>query len=181
MNLIQWNNNSIKIAPEAYAIKVFRNIWDNDRSPNKELAIMELGTLYFMYDPRSEYMFEVDEEERMEIIKEQTGLPVEWTPGKLFLDAVPVYKYLTNTTSSLTLNSNRKVLEKVDNYLDTIEVSDDNLTKIIKAITDKNTLAVDISKAEKEIYSDVEEQSLKKRGKSNRTIGDEGLSSLFKD
>lgn len=38
---------------------------------------MELGTLYFMYDPRSEYMFEVDEEERMEIIKEQTGLPVE--------------------------------------------------------------------------------------------------------
>lgn len=35
---------------------------------------MKLGLLYFMYDPRSEYQFETDEEERFNMIKEQTGM-----------------------------------------------------------------------------------------------------------
>ncbi len=179
MNLIVWKENRIEISPEAYAIKVFRNIWNADRSQGKEKATMILGTLYFMYDPRSEYQFEVEEEERLKKIREETGLPANWKPDKQFNDAVPVYKYLTNTTSAQTLNNNRKTLKKVDEYLDNVSINDDNITKVIKAISDKNDLAVAIAKAEKEIYKDVEEFSSKMRGKGRKTIGDTGLDSLF--
>lgn len=181
MNLIQWKGNKIEIAPEAYGIKVFRNIWNADRSQSKDKAIMTLSTLYFMYDPRSEYQFEIDREERLKRIKEETGLPSNWRPDKLFNDAIPVYKYLTLTTSAITLASNRSTLEKVKIYLDNVTVNDDNITKIIKAISDRNELAVAIAKAEKEIYKDVEEYSAKIRGKGKKTIGDAGLDSLFKE
>ena len=68
MNLVKWDNSRIVIAPEAYSIKAFRDIWDKDKSKDKGNATLELGALYFMYDPRSDYQYETDEEVRMNII-----------------------------------------------------------------------------------------------------------------
>jgi len=134
-----------------------------------------------MYDPRSEFQFETDENERFKNIKEEVGIPDSWKPDKHFTAAIKTYKYLTNTTSSLTLEKNRKALEKVDDYLDSVVVTDDNATKIVKIIADRSELAVSISKAEKEIYKDVEEHSAKMRGKGGSTIGDQGIENLFND
>ena len=57
-----------------------------------------------MYDPRSDYQYETDEEVRMNVIKgtyrheRHLGKPT-----KEFTDAIPVYKYLTHTTSASIL------------------------------------------------------------------------------
>ena len=180
MNLLKWEGNKINISPEAYAIKAFRNIWNADRSQNKEKAIMILGTLYFMYDPRSEYQYETEDVDRLNKIKEETGLGSNWKPDKLFEVAVPIYKSLTITTSARTLQNNRETLDKVDKYLKDIEINADNLKDVLDALSRKNKLAVEISNAEKTIYKDVEEYSAKMRGKGTQTIGDEGIASLFK-
>lgn len=179
MHLIKWENNKIVIAPEAYAIKAFRDIWDSDKSDTKEKAILLLGTLYFMYHPGSDFNFEIDEETRLEKVKEQTGLPHDWEPDTLFKNAVPVYKYLTNTTSSITLNENKRLLARISQYLDEVEINDKNLAALTKSISERTALSLEISKAEREIYKDVEEHSAKMRGKGTKTIGDDGLAHLF--
>lgn len=179
MRLIQWKNNAIEISPEAYGIKAFREIWQADASKDKSGAILELSVLYFMYDPRSDFMHEIDLSERLKMVKEETGVPEDWEPNELFTEAVRVLQYLTNTTSAMTLESNRKVLKKVDVFLDNVEINDKNLSGIIKAIKDKNDVAIEIAKAEKEIYGEIEERSEKMRGSHSQTIGDTGLAGLF--
>lgn len=186
MNLIQWKGSKIEIAPEAYSIKAFRTIWNSDKTQNKEKAILALSVLYFMYDPRSEYQFEIDEDDRLNAIKEQTGLESNWKPDKNFLAAIPVYKYLTNTTSSKMLESNRKILEKTRKTLEDFELVTVDAEKratvaasIFKSIEQSTDLMVKIADAEKKIYAEVEEHSAKMRGKGTKSIGDEGLDNLF--
>lgn len=186
MKLIEWKDYKIHIAPEAYGIKVFREIWKRDRSRNKENAILALSVLYFMYDPRSEYQFETDEVKRLEIIKEQTGMRSNWQPNELFKEAIPVYKYLTNTTSSLMLASNRKILEKTREALEDFDLSEIDPDKqataaanIFRTVASSTDLMVRIAKAEQEIYKDVEEHFKKRSGKGEMSIGDAGLSSLM--
>ena len=188
MRLIEWKNNKINISAEAYAIKAFRAIWVADKSRNKVNAIMKLGLLYFMYDPRSEYQFETDEEERFNMIKEQTGMAKSWKPDKLFQDAIPVYQYLTNTTSSMMLSSNRKILNNARKVLESFDLNTVDSEKqatvatgIFKSIEVSTDLMVKIAKAEKEIYKDVEEHFNKIKGKGGMTVGDKGLDELFKN
>lgn len=132
-----------------------------------------------MYHPGSDFNFEIDEETRLENVKEQTGLPHDWQPDTLFKNAVPVYKYLTNTTSSITLNENKRLLGRISEYLDEVEINDKNLAALTKSISERTALSLEINKAEREIYKDVEEHSSKMRGRGIKTIGDDGLAHLF--
>ena len=189
MNLIKCDNSRIVIAPEAYAIKAFRDIWDKDKSKDKGNATLELGALYFMYDPRSDYQYEIDEEVRMNVIKEHTGMKASWEPSKEFTDAIPVYKYLTHTTSASILEGNRvavkSIREVIEKPMDDLALDDVEklayVERLAKTVTIANKLAEDIAKAEKEIYKDVDEHSIKMRGKIAQTIGDGGVGSLFQE
>lgn len=179
MNLTKWENNQITISPEAMGIKVFRDMWRADRDRSKSNALLQFNIMYFMYDPRSDYQIETDPDVRWLQILEETGIGVKWKPDKLFEAAIPVYVYFTNTTSAKALASNRKMLAKVDSYMDGLEVNEDNMDKILKTISLKSDLAVKIAKDEKEIYKDVEEYSAKMRGSKTKTIGDDGLKGLY--
>ena len=70
MKLFRYEGYKVVISEEAFALKVFRQIWNRDRSVNKDKAIMELGYVYFMTDPRSDYQYIVDEDERSKAIIE---------------------------------------------------------------------------------------------------------------
>jgi hypothetical protein len=70
-------------------------------------------------------------------------------------------------------------LDKIDIFLEDLNVTEDNMGKILDAIKKKNELAVSIADAEKEIYKEVEEHSIRMRGNKNKTIGDDGLDKLF--
>lgn len=183
MNLIRWKDSEIQISPEAYGIKVFRNIWNADRSKYKEKAISMLTTLFFLYDPRSEYQYIVDIEERLDRIKEDTGLDKNWKPDKLFNEAIPVYIKLTETTSSRMLETNRLVVDKLTAYLKEMEVGEEDdkgklknpLSSIVRTIQDCTKLSLDISIAERKIHDEIEEKSIKMRGDGDKTIGDDGF------
>ena len=184
MQLIKWKNNTIEISPEAYCIKAFRNIWNADRSKYKEKAILILGTLYFMYHPASDFQHILDDEERLIDIKEQTGLDNKWKPDKLFEEAKEVYIKYTCTTSSLLLKDNKIMVEKIRAYCSELDLKKDvddkgkpihTLQSLTKSISDLNKLAVDITKAEKQIYQEIEEQEVKMRGKGAKKIADDGF------
>lgn len=55
MKLFKYEGYKITIAEEALALIPFKRIWNRDKSTNKNKAISELGFIYFMSDPRSDY------------------------------------------------------------------------------------------------------------------------------
>lgn len=187
MNLVKWEGSKIVIAPEAMAIKAFRKLWERDLSKDKDKALLELSTIYFLYDPRSEYQYETDLDERLRIISEQTGIPSDWEPDENFENAVEVYKYLTKTTSASILEGNRlavaSIREVIETPIEDLELSAlDKLAyadKLSTTLSRVNKLAEEIAKAEKEIYKEVDEHSAKMRGQYKRSIGDQGLENIF--
>jgi hypothetical protein len=81
-------------------LKPFRVIWDRDKTQGKLRALQELAFIYFFCDPRSDYMFIINVENRKEKIIEQEGMKSSWKPDKQILSAMELYRYLTQTTSS---------------------------------------------------------------------------------
>lgn len=112
MRLFKYEGYNLTISEEAFALKVFRQIWNRDRSQSKEKAIMELGFIYFMEDVRSDYQFIIDPEERAKSIKEGEGLKESWVPDALVKEGMKLYASF-KTTSALLLEDTRAL---INNY-----------------------------------------------------------------
>jgi uncharacterized protein YoxC len=182
MKLFQFVNFQVKISEEALSIKAFRDIWQRDKSKEKLKAQQELGFIYFFCDPRSDYMFLIDEDTRMEKIIEQEGMPEGWKPDEKVEKAMEVYKYLTTTSSSLLLQDTRELINKVRAQLKEIDLSlrDSNgkpiytLNTVTSTIKQIPGLIKDLNEAEKAISSEIEENS-KMRGSGIKKIFEDGF------
>ena len=182
MKLFQFVNFQVKISEEALSIKAFRDIWQRDKSKEKLKAQQELGFIYFFCDPRSDYMFLIDEDTRMEKIIEQEGMPKDWKPDEKVNKAIEVYKYLTTTSSSLLLQDTRELINNVRSQLKEIDLSlrDSNgkpiytLNTVTSTIKQIPGLIKDLNEAEKAISSEIEENA-KMRGSGIKKIFEDGF------
>lgn len=176
LKLFRYEGYKIVISEEAFALKPFRQIWQRDRTVNKDKAIMELGFIYFFCDPRSDYQYLVDEEERMEAIKEGEGLPPKWAPDKVITEAMKFYSSF-KPVSALLLEDTRYMANKFRAKLrslnfDDLEVKEfKEITAIIKQIT---PLIKDLDEAEKALNSEMK-SSGKMRGSGEKTIFEDDL------
>ena len=75
MKLIEYSNYQIKVADEAFLVKPIRTLFNKDKSKTKDNFWSQMSYMYFLVDPRSSYMYIVDEEERAKEIIKQEGLP----------------------------------------------------------------------------------------------------------
>jgi len=82
IKLFRYEGYKISIEPEALLLKPFKQLWNRDKTVNKEKALLELGYIYFMCDPRSDYQYITDNQLRSNAIKEGEGLPSNWKPDK---------------------------------------------------------------------------------------------------
>ena len=94
-------------------LRPFKAIWDRDKSKGKYLAKQELGYIYFMEDPRSDYQYIMERDARAEEIMEGEGMPKDWKPDKLVLDAAAFYSTFKSPEASL--------LEKLQGFLKKLE------------------------------------------------------------
>lgn len=122
MRLLSYEGFKVVIAPEALALKPFRALWTRDRSKSKDRAITELGYIYFFSDPRSEYQYIIDDEERDAAVKEGLGLPAKWKPDKEVAAAMKLYGNFT-TTAALLLQDTRYAVDKLRTLLRDIDLS----------------------------------------------------------
>ena len=72
--LIKVTGGILSISDEALLIKPLRMIFNRDRTKDKEEYMQAASYLYFMYDPRSDYMYITDDVERDRVIIETEGL-----------------------------------------------------------------------------------------------------------
>ena len=80
VRLFQYEGYKVSIAPEALMLQPFKKIWSRDKSKDKHKAMQELGYVYFMEDPRSDYQYLVDREMRSQEIIKGEGFPEGWHP-----------------------------------------------------------------------------------------------------
>lgn len=176
MKLFRYEGYRIVISEEAFALKVFRQIWNRDRTTSKDKALMELGYVYFMVDPRSDYQYLVDKEERSKAIIEGEGLPANWKPDKLIKEAMAFYDSI-KPSAALLLEDARLMVDKYRKKLrgmdfDELEVKElKDMGALIKGIPD---LVKALDEAEKAVSSEMRNTG-KMRGQGEKTIMEDSL------
>ena len=122
MRLFVYEGYKVKISPEALVLKPFKKLWERDKSADKARAQTEFGYIYFWADPRSEYQYIVDDEDRSEAVKEGLGLPKKWVPDKTVSDAIALYQSFT-TTAAMLLQDTRYAVDKLRKMLRDIDLN----------------------------------------------------------
>ena len=173
MRLFRYEGYTLSISEEALCLKPFRAIWMRDKTEKKERAIMELGYCYFMEDPRSDYQYITDPEERAKAIKEGEGLKESWQPDGTVKEAQRLYASF-KTTSALLLEDTRNM---IDGYRMKLRELTSNMTdldvkevKEVGAIIKQIPVMIkDLDEAEKAIAKEMA-QSDKVRGAAEKSI-----------
>lgn len=182
MKLFKYESYKVVISEEALALKPFKQIWNRDRTANKDRAISELAYIYFMEDPASDYQYLVDSDERSEAIIEGEGLPANWKPDKVVKEAMNFYSSF-KTTSALILEDTRKVAENLRKALPTLDITEEDdkgrpkhtIASITKAIRELNILIKELAETERIISKEMAENNGRVRGKRAKTLLEDGL------
>lgn len=185
MHLVKFENWKLTITEEALLVSPFAALWKRDKSKHKEKALQEFGIIYFLCDPRSDYMFISDEKERLDLIKTQEGLPKNWKIDAELQTAINTYKTLTQTTASLLLEDTRILVDKIRQQMKKIDLNllDDKrkpvytLQSITSTVKQIPQLSKDLTEAEIALNREIEENG-RIRGQKVKTILEDGLTSL---
>ena len=173
MKLFKYVGYRIVISEEALLLKPFKKIWDRDKTKNKEKAYMELGFIYFYCDPRSDYQYLTDEEERLKAIKEGEGIPDKWSPDNIVKEAMNFYNGFKPTSALLLedtrnmVNGYRAKLREITKDMSNLEIKDiKDIGAIIKQIP---ALVKDLDEAERAVSKEIIESN-KVRGSQEKSI-----------
>ena len=176
MKLFRYEGYKLHISEEAFVLKPFKELWNRDKSKNKDKASQELGYIYFMCDPRSDYQYIVDEEDRAKAIKEGEGIDSKWKPDNKVIMAMEFYKTF-KPVSALLLEDTRVAVDKLRQLLrniDLTEVDDKGkpiytLNTVTATIKQIPSLVKDLDEAEKAIAKEIMESD-KVRGAQEKSM-----------
>ena len=178
--LIKIANGILSISDEALLIKPLRMIYNKDRTKDKEEYMQAASYLYFMYDPRSDYMYITDDNERDRIIIETEGL-IKVKKDALLKEAIDIYKAHCNTSATELLKDSKIALDKIRDILRTADFTEEvngkpkhTLNSLMSTIEKGIVLAGKIADAERLIRKDIEEE-VAARGNAKRKILDDEL------
>lgn len=162
MRLLKYEGYNLTFEPELLTLKVFKKLHTRDKTKDKSKFIQELGYIYFMIDPRSDYQYITDLEERSKAIIEGEGLPNNWKIDSLLQEAMDYYSAF-KSTSALLLEDTRVAVDKLRKQLRDINLSalDDKgkpiytLNVVTSTIKQIPSLVKDLDEAEKTLAKEM--------------------------
>lgn len=181
MKLVKLDNYDIKFDDELLLIKPFRMLYNADRTINKTKFLDFLSIVYFQYDPRSDFMYISDEDERLKAICEANGYAIPKF-NKQELECIDIYKRMTITASSMLLEDTRVTISKIREMLRDIDFSileEKDKVNAIKTVA--STVAMipklvkDLSEAEKAVTKEIEEQTRARGGNDSKKAFEDGI------
>lgn len=181
MKLFKYEGYNISISEEAMLLKPFNALWKRDKSKGKQMALAELGFVYFFADPRSDYQYLIDDDIRTEAIKEGEGLKDTWKPDKLVLDAVAFYQRF-KPTAAVLLDTTRFLVDKLMKQMKALDLDERDkndkpifaLNMVISSIEKVPGLALKLDEAERIIASEIKTDN-KMRGQGEKSIFEDNL------
>lgn len=178
MKLFKRVDYKLTVEPIVFSIKAFKKLDQRDRTVGKTQLEKELAFIYFVYDPRSDLQFIVDEQERIERVKELIGFDSKFKIDNDLQKAIDVYLSMTETSASLLIKDLKVGVEKLRKYLRDAEVDDETFDKYTKALKELIPLSQKLSETERTVIKEVEEIS-NSRGDRAMTILDAGFDNLL--
>lgn len=184
MHLVEIVNYEIVPTQECLLIKPLRQLYNADRSKNKEKFMQQLSVLYFMADPRSSYNYVTDLNERLEMIKTQEGLDADFKIDDKLQEAMEWYKKHTITTSTLLLEDTRAAVDKVRKFLKEVDLTrvDEKtgrpiytVNTITAALKQVPQLAKDLQETEKIVVKEVETVGRARGGNDRKKAFEDGI------
>ena len=180
MKLIEFDGQEFKLADEALLVRPIRELFTKDKSKKKEEFWRQISYLWFMCDPRSTYMYLVDEDVRSKEIKLQEGFGADWEPSELLKEAMDVYRKQTVTTASILLESMRKGIEQLRKFFSEFDLFalDKNdrpiyqVSTMTAALKQVPELAKALVEAEKALAKDFVTDD-KARGTAEKALGED--------
>ena len=176
MKVFKYEGYEVRIAPEALTLKPFKKLWNRDKSKDKEKAMMELSFLYFYCDPRSDYQYIIDDDIRMDAVKEGQGLPEDWKPDAAVREAITFYRSF-DSTSAVLLRAASEAVDKIQKLIKDLEPDDTKSLKeylmALKLIPEVASMIQDAEKALNE-----EQEFGEAKGVMEKTLFDDGLDNI---
>ena len=173
MKLFKRVDYKLIVEPIVFSIKAFKRLDQRDRTVNKSQLEKELAFIYFVYDPRSDLQFIVDEQERIERVRDLIGFDSKFKIDNDLQKAIDVYLSMTETSASLLIKDLKVGVEKLRKYLRDAEVDDETFDKYTKALKELVPLSQKLPETERTVIKEVEEIS-NSRGDRAMTILDSG-------
>jgi hypothetical protein len=128
MNLLDYKDDKMVIAPEALSLKPFEKVWKSNKDKSK--SVKELAYVYFMVNKSNEFNFwqEDDEGKRSkEVITFIFGNNSKYKPTIAVLEAIKFYKEKVNPYSAGLLEDALTGADKARQYIKNVdwELTDD--------------------------------------------------------
>lgn len=176
MKLLKYEGYNLTFEPELLTLKVFKKLFARDKTKDKSKFIQELGYIYFMEDPRSDYQYITNPEERSKAIILGEGLPTTWKVDSSLQEAIEYYRSF-KPTSALLLEDTRVAVDKLRKQLRDIDLNatDDKnkpiytLNVIVSTIKQVPSLVKDLDEAEKSIAREIV-QNDRVRGSAEKSM-----------
>lgn len=174
--MLKLEGYNVTITPEALMLAPFKALWNRDKSKNKGRALAELAFIFFVADPRSDYQYIVDVEEREIQVKQGLGLDEKWEKDDIVKRAIKFYESFKPSSAGLledtriAVNKLRELLRNID-----LEATDDKgrpvytLNTITATIKQIPSLVKDLDEAERTLSKDIMQES-KARGSQTKSI-----------
>lgn len=183
MHIVNYNNYQFELTEEALLIKPIRDLFNNDKSKNKEKAMQQLSLIYFLVDPRSSYSYILNEDDRLKEIIRQEGLSNDFKIDSKLQSAIDEYKIHTTTQSSLLLQDLEILLEKLRKSLREIDFEEaSDLKEKVNAIKTANSVIdqlpgtiLKIQNVKKLVNSEIEEKGRARGGNDAKSLFDDGI------
>lgn len=176
IRLFKYESYEVEIEPEALLLAPFRDIYNRDKHKDKSMAKQELAYIYFMGDPRSDYQYLVDIEERSKEVIQGLGMPKGWAPDAKVKRALEFYESFKPMSAGL-LEDTRYVVNKLRQELRKMDFDerDDKgkpvhtLQSITATLKQIPGLAKDLDEAERALSKDIIAEA-KARGSQTKAL-----------
>ena len=181
MHLIEIIDYKVEPSEELFLIKGFRDLYNNDKSDNKEQFFQMLSYVYYMADPRSSLSYITNDKERMAAVLEQEGIKkLDQKKANLLIEE---YKRHIITSSYLLLQDTKLAVDKVREFLRSVNLDerDDKTGKpiyTINSITSAIKQCTELTKTLREqeviISKEIDDSTSVRGGKDSMNTFEEG-------
>lgn len=182
MKLVRIDNYQLVVEDELLLLTPFKTAYKKDKSKGKQNFMDFLTIVYYVYDPRSDYSYIVNEKERLKEVCESNGFDIpKFTPDQK--ECIELYKKLTTTISQELLRSTKIAIDKVKDFLEQVDLTktDDKgkpiytVNTITTAIKQIPQLAKDVMEAEKAVAKEIQEQGRIRGGGEKQALFKDGI------
>jgi hypothetical protein len=162
IKLFKLDEYEVVVEPEAILLKPFKTLWDRDKRRDKSLAKQEFAFIFFVSDPRSDYQYIIDREEREKQVIQALGMPEGWKPDKKVYEAIVFYESFKPVSAGL-LEDTRVAVDKLRQKLRNINLDETDrngkpvhtLSSMTQTIKQIPALVKELDEAERTLNKDI--------------------------